>query len=141
MSAMPSPSRSPVASAVALATANGEPGAGVNPFTLTGSGLPELGSPWRATLHCNGVSPGRASLFFFAAPSSGRFVVAGEVLVDLSSPHLLTLARAPASAARSVDLVRPPDLLLCGATATCQGLCIGSGEARLSNAIDLRFGR
>jgi hypothetical protein len=124
-----------------LATGSLRFGAGVNPFSLTASGVPRLGSPWSATLHCDDVSPGLAFLFFFSEPANGRFVPAGEVLVDLGSLRLVTLARPHAGDARSFDLVVPPDLLLCGLTATCQGLCIGTGEARLSNAIDVRFGR
>lgn len=116
-------------------------GTGVNPFSLTASGVPRIGSPWSATLHCDDVSPGLAFLFFFAEPASGRFVPAGELLVDLRSLRLLTLARPHSGDARTFHLPVPPDLLLCGLTATCQGLCIGTGEAQLSNAIDVRFGR
>jgi hypothetical protein len=114
-------------------------GGGVNPLVLQ-AGPPRLGRAWSSTLDCTGHGPGNAVLFGYARAATGPTVLAGELLVDLTSPQYFLLLQPHAGGAVSFQIPVPSASGLCGLAASAQGLCSGAPADRLSNAIDLCFG-
>ena len=117
-------------------------GAGVNPLCFTGSGPPTLGTLWTGTIDAT-VNPS-AGLTIVAGrtdPTSGIFVPAGEVLVDIFTGGFVLDAFLTSSG--STDFVMlgvPNDLSLDGFAFHLQAAVLGGGSAVLCNALDVVLG-
>jgi hypothetical protein len=100
---------------------------------------PVLGSSWSATVDAT-AHPGATStvVVAHALASSGTFVAAGEILVDLASPRFLASFVAGSGVVVHGGTI-PTTPSLAGVTASLQGLILGGG-AELCNAVDVVFG-
>ncbi|HED64027.1 MAG TPA: hypothetical protein ENJ09_00570 [Planctomycetes bacterium] len=100
-------------------------GSGVNPDCLTTVYPPRIGQPWLAVVDASAYPTATAGLLLvYGAPSSGTFLKGGELLVDLSSPRLLSLALpVPSFGPRHVNFQTtvPNDLSIVGLTSALQG--------------------
>jgi hypothetical protein len=100
---------------------------------------PVLGSAWSVTVDAT-AHPGATftAVVAHAQPSSGLFVGAGEVLVDLASPRYFQSVLAGGGVAVHGGTI-PSTPSLAGVTAALQGLILGGG-AELCNAVDVVLG-
>ena len=129
-----------VAAGSAQAAAAVRNGGGTNRACFTSASLPILGSSWVARVD----SAGRrgvmlALLIGRAAPASGLFVGASELLVDLGALRLVSVQQAFGAGAAEFRLPVPCDLALNGRTVYTQAALLGGG-VELCNALDLTFG-
>ena len=122
------------------ATALVRNGSGANAVCFASASRPILGNVWRATVDVR-AHPGATTSFFlaYAAPASGAFVGAGEILVDVGSPFLFSAIRASSGAIDSFDVPVPCSAALVGLSAYTQAGILGGGR-ELCNAIDLTLG-
>jgi len=122
------------------ATWNYRTGSGANDFLFINQTVPALGDDWRTNLNCIAHAPGFAVIFAFSGQGFGLIVSAGEILVDLASPMLLSSIAMHFGGVVSFSIQVPFDSSLCGLTASVQGLCLGAPGPSLSNAIDIQLG-
>ena len=64
----------------------------------------------------------------------------GELLIDLASPSLLSIAQAHTGGVVQFSLTVPSNPSLCGMTASVQGVALGAPSYELSNALDIVLG-
>jgi len=116
-------------------------GSGYNPFIFTSTNLPILGSNW--VTEVDGGSVGASGLTFAVAYSApfGFMTGIGELLVDVSSPWLLTHISGGGSGISTHTILLPNDPFLAGIHAYTQALLNNvGGVAKLTNAIDATLG-
>jgi len=100
---------------------------------------PVLGSSWSATVDASGHPGATATaISAYALPSSGTFLAAGELLLNLSSPRYF-LSVKPGSGLVVHNGTIPNSASLAGVTASLQGLILGGG-LELCNAVDVVIG-
>jgi len=122
-----------------LATVAVRNGSGANALCLANRTLPTLGTSWETEVDTTG-HPGAlgSSVAALAAPSSGTFLSAGELLVDVTS----TLLASSTVATTGTDLhaiAIPNDVALVGLSGSAQAVIVGGG-AELCNALDVHLG-
>ena len=115
-------------------------GSGVNPQTIVQYSPPVLGQIWHVDLDCTGHANGLSYLFMYASAHPGMPTAFGELLVNTSSPRYLLQSQFHGGVVAHYLNTIPNNMALCGIRATTQGVCLGSPGARLSNALDIRFG-
>jgi hypothetical protein len=124
--------------AAQVATRNG---AAVNPVVLTAPLGPALGQSWMAQVDRNGVPGSFGSiLFVYGAPFSGLFLPQGELLVDPSSPLVLTSAGSDAFGYDPHSIPVPPVLAFLGIQLSTQSLILHPTFSQLTNALDITVG-
>ncbi len=115
-------------------------GAGGNRPCLSANSLPILGSVWEARVDTSGHAGTTLTfLLGYAAPASGIFLGANELLLDAASPRVF-LRSLPSSG--GVDVFRasiPCNPALAGLPIYVQAAILG-GRAELCNALDLMLG-
>jgi hypothetical protein len=117
-------------------------GSGVNSLLLSQDSEPALGRRWSLKLHCSGRGGGLATVAGFDRPLDGVLLRAGELLVDaFSGEELFRLVAPHAGVPVVLSGVVPNQIALLNQVVHVQGLCSGLSGARLSNALDVRFGR
>lgn len=116
-------------------------GSGLNPTCLSSSLLPTLGSAWSCSVDTTqlGLPVFTTYLQAHTQPSAGLFLPYGEVLVDITSPQVVTLIQAPVAGIATHVAPIPNEASLAGATVTLQAAVIGS-DIELCNALDLTLG-
>ncbi len=116
-------------------------GTSYNPFIFTSTNLPVLGTSWVTQI--DGGSQGASGLTFvvaYAAPF-GFMTGIGELLIDVSSPWMLTHISGGGSGISTHSILLPTDAALMGVHAYTQGLLNNvGGVAMLTNAIDATLG-
>jgi hypothetical protein len=113
-------------------------GSGANAPCFTAQ-PPVLGSAWSATADAT-AHPGATMTVVaaYARSSSGTFIEAGEILVDLESSHLfLSSVAGHGIVTHGAKIPSAPSLA--GLAASLQALILGGG-AELCNAVDVVFG-
>ncbi len=117
-------------------------GSGVNPTCLSATGLPGIGTTWKAEVDASGF-PG-ATLTVIqgrALPANGPILAFGELLIDLNSTLIFQSVEPPFSGIGRHNLPIPPDLELSGFTFTMQaGVQTGATFNTLCNAFDVVLG-
>jgi hypothetical protein len=117
-------------------------GSGVNTLLLSQDSELALGQRWSLKLHCSGRGGGLAYVAGFDRPLDGVLLRAGELLVDaFSGEELFRLVAPHAGVPVVLSGVVPNQIALLNQVVHVQGLCSGLSGARLSNALDVRFGR
>ena len=116
-------------------------GTDFNPFIFTSNNLPVLGTNWVTQI--DGGAIGASGLTFavaYAAPFAFMTGI-GELLVDVSSPWMLTHISGGGAGISTHTILLPNDPGLAGIHAYTQGLCNNvGGVAVLTNAIDATLG-
>ena len=115
-------------------------GSGANSACFASASRPILGNLWRSTIDVR-AHPGATTTFLlsYTSPSSGSFIGAGEILVDVGSPFLFSFVRPSSGAIDVIDLPVPCEMALAGLQAFTQAGVLGGGR-ELCNAIDLTLG-
>jgi hypothetical protein len=126
--------------ACATASATTSNGGGTNPMVLSTATAPVLGTSWSADLDCAGHAPAVAALWFYARPSSGVTIGAGEILLRLSGKRLQKSVLPHSGNVVSFTAPIPNDTSLCGLRVYAQGVIVGSPGVGLSNRLDLVLG-
>lgn len=100
---------------------------------------PVLGSSWSATVDAS-AHPGATATAIYAHvnPSSGTFLAAGELLLDLTSPRIF-VSTVLGSGLVVHNGTIPNSAALTGVSASLQGLILGGG-LELCNAVDVVLG-
>ena len=118
-------------------------GGGSNPVCLTSTSLPQLGLDWTSQVDASG-HPGGAGFsgfLLFSGSSMGTVVGAGELLIDLTSTHIATVARVSSGGSDILSIAVPDDIRLYQRTATAQGFTFDMGFGlRLCNAENIVLG-
>ena len=115
-------------------------GSGLNALCYKATNTAVLGTTWSVEVDVSN-HPGASlvQVLAYPAPTSGLFVGAGEILVDVGSG---LLGRATVSSSGGVDVINipiPNDPTIVGLTAYTQAVIVGGG-AELCNAIDTTAG-
>ncbi len=116
-------------------------GSGVNPNIFTYTSLPILGTNW--TSEIDGGSVGASGLTFVVGYSGPfQFMTGvGELLIDVSTPWLMTSIAGGGSSISPHSIAIPSDPTLAGFPAYTQGFLNNlGGNGQLVNAIDLIIG-
>ncbi len=117
-------------------------GSGVNPDIYSSTDLPVLGTTWTAQI--DGGSVGASGLTFtvgYSAPLIGVMTAIGELLIDISSPWMLTNIAGGGSSISYHNILIPNDPAFVGLPVFMQGLLNNlGGVAQLTNALDLILG-
>ena len=117
-------------------------GSGVNPDIFTSSDLPVLGTMW--TSQIDGGSVGASGLTFvvgYSAPLAGFMTPIGELLIDISTPWLMTNIAGGGSSISTHNINIPNDPAYLGLSVYTQGLLNNlGGFGQLVNALDLVLG-
>ncbi len=125
-------------------------GVGVNERRLTSTSPPVIGQPWDVELDCRGHVPGKCYLMVCAEPAEGKVKTQKKVkkgglsqlLVNAAPQHrLTTITRKHQGDVVSVTYNVPDDIAKCGVTLSIQGVILGKPGFKLTNALDLVFGR
>lgn len=116
-------------------------GTGVNPLCFSPATLPSLGTTWTGSVDTTGVGfPVATTVVAVFQGASGPVATAfGELLVDATSPLLLTSVVAPVGGQALHLAPVPADPALGGARVTAQAAVLGTSTS-LCNAIDLVLG-
>ena len=115
-------------------------GGNTNRVAFTRVTDPVVGSLWKTDVDASGHSTSVAAIEVFQSPSSGFFLSGGELLVDVSSPHLLEVIQPHFGGTTSFSTGLPPDVTLFGLSASSQVAIFGSPGYELTNALDLVLG-
>ena len=116
-------------------------GGGFNPQGLSSVNLPMPGAVWQVSLDCSANAPAMAAFGGWPAASSGSFIDAGEVLVDLASPRIFLRQVPHAGGTATVSVSIPNTTAVCGLEIFTQGACYGSPGPQLTNALDAVIGQ
>lgn len=111
-------------------------GSGLNRVRLNGGRPPRMGGEWEIFVDCRDKESGVVVHMATDRPSDGRFLAMGELLVDLTRPHL---ARGRAVHRMTVVSLRydvPQDPALLGLSVYSQAFVSGLGGPELTNALD-----
>ncbi len=115
-------------------------GSNLNGMSLSAATAPVIGTTWVGNLDSAGHASSLAYLLIYAEGSSGIFLPGGEVLVDLASPLLLSIAQVHTGNVVQYPLVIPNAPSLYGFSASLQGVVLGAPGYELSNALDIVIG-
>ena len=115
-------------------------GSGTNPLVLSSLGAPRIARNWTVQLDCTGYQDSLAIVAMATGGHPGLQTFAGEILFDFTSEILGAGARDHTGNVLSFTLPVPPNIALCGRTATAQALILGAPGPHFSNALDLAVG-
>ncbi len=115
-------------------------GGGTNNPCYASNSLPIIGNEWEFEVDVS-AHPGATSVHVIAytLPTSGTFLGAGELLIDVSSSFVFMLAHPSSGGIDAFSQAIPCDASLDGVTAASQVLVLGGG-AELCNAVDVTVG-
>jgi len=112
-------------------------GSGANPLILTEGAEPVLGGTCNATLDCSGHASSFAALIGYERAGAGRFIPAGELLLDPTSTRFFLLLRHHTGGPVNYSIPVPNDPALVNLQIFEQGACGGAPGLVLSNALGL----
>jgi len=115
-------------------------GNGTNPVILTSSGSPRIARRWNVELDCTGYQDSLVVVALAARGHPGMQTIVGEALIDFSSEILGVAARDHTGNVLSFTLPVPPNIALCGRTASGQGIILGAPGPHFTNALDVSVG-
>jgi hypothetical protein len=115
-------------------------GSGVNPLTLSASGVPRTGRNWSLSLDATGHAPATVVFEGRAGAATGPVVRAGELLIDLASPLFFRALVPHSGGPTGLTIAIPTDTALCGLSGHFQGAVLGAPGPELSNALDVTIG-
>ena len=113
-------------------------GTGVNPVAFASISPPRIARNWVVELNCAGHAPHLGIVLLMDASHPGVPTFAGEFLMTGSN---ISVGFAPHTGNILTFSVRvPPNVSLCGRTATGQGIILGAPGPQLTNALDVMVG-
>lgn len=111
-------------------------GTGQNRLRLNGGRPPRMGGEWQVFVDCRDKESGLVVHMATDRPADGRILAMGELLVDLSRPHLARARAVHRMTVVSLTYDVPQDPTLLGLSVYSQALVTGLGGPELTNALD-----